>query len=319
VAGVSPAAQAVRRPAEPRGPGAPRRNRAALWWRAARPYSLTASVTPVLAGTAAAAHDGQFRVLVFLATLAGAVAIQAATNMVNDYYDYVRGVDTGGSIGPGGLIQHGLLSPRAVLAGGLALFGTGSAVGLWLVTIAGWPLLVAGVLSVLAGYAYTGGPLPFGYIGLGDFVVFIFMGPVIVLGAYFVETRSLGPAAWWISVPVAALVTAILVVNNLRDLDSDRRAGKRTFATLIGERATRAEYAALLGLAYAGILAGVALRGLPVTALGAFLTVPAAGSLCRRMRCERDPMALTRTLRDTARLHQQTGLLLALALLVTAR
>jgi len=186
---------------------------AALWWRAARPYSLTASVTPVLAGTAAAAHDGRCDSLGFLAALGGAAAIQAGTNMVNDYYDHARGVDTGASIGPGGLIQHGLLAPGAVLAGGLILFAAGSALGLWLVAIAGWPVLVAGVLSVLAGYAYTGGPMPLGYVGLGDLVVFVFMGPVIVLGAYFVQAHALGAGAWWTSLPLGALVTAILVVN----------------------------------------------------------------------------------------------------------
>jgi 1,4-dihydroxy-2-naphthoate octaprenyltransferase len=279
---------------------------------------LTASITPVLAGTAAAVHDGFFRPLVFLAALGGAVAIQAGTNMVNDYYDYARGVDTGTSIGPGGLIQHGLLSPHAVLAGGLALFASGAALGLWLVTVAGWPLLIAGAVSILAGYAYTGGPLPLGYIGLGDLVVLVFMGPVIVLGAYYVEARTLGAAAWWTSVPIAALVTAILVVNNVRDLDGDRRSGKRTFATLIGDRGARLEYALLVVVAYAGIMAGVVLRGVPAAALAAFLTGPAAVSLCRRMTRETDPLALTRALRDTARLHQRTGLLLTLALVVTA-
>ena len=293
------------------GPG-----RLALWWRATRPYSLTASVTPVLAGTAAAARDGHFDPLVFLAALGGAVAIQAGTNMVNDYYDYARGTDTGTAIGPGGLIQHGLLAPRAVLAGGFALFAAGSALGLWLVAVAGWPVLVAGVLSVLAGYTYTGGPLPLGYVGLGDLVVFVFMGPVIVLGAYFVQAHALGAGAWWISLPMAALVTAILIVNNLRDLDSDRRSGKRTFATLIGARATRVEYAALVILAYAAIIAGVISRGLPPVALAGLLTVPAAASLCRRIGRDSDPAGLTEALRGTAQLHQRTGLLLAAALLL---
>lgn len=295
------------------------RDSLALWWRAARPYSLTASVTPVLVGTAAAAHDGHFAPLVFLATLVGAVAIQAGTNMLNDYYDYVRGIDTGESIGPGGLIQHGLLSAGAVRAGGFALLAVGSLFGLWLVTVAGWPVLAAGVLSVLAGYAYTGGPLPLGYNGLGDLAVFVFMGPVIVLGAYFVEARALGPSAWWLSVPMAALVTAILVVNNLRDLDEDRRRGKRTLATMIGRRATRAEYTALAVLAYAAIVGGVAAWGLPPLCLVGLLTGPAAVSLCRRIARDTDPMALTHALRDTAQLHQRTGVLLAAALVISGR
>jgi 1,4-dihydroxy-2-naphthoate polyprenyltransferase len=318
VAGVNPAAVGPV-PGAPGRPTAPGRNSAALWWRAARPYSLTASVTPILAGTAAAAHDGHFALLVFLAALGGAAAIQAGTNMVNDYYDYARGVDTGESIGPGGLIQHGLLSPQAVLAGGITLFAAGATLGLWLAAVAGWPVLLAGALSILAGYAYTGGPFPLGYIGLGDVVVFIFMGPVIVLGAYFVQAHTVGAAGGWISLPVAALVTAILVVNNLRDLEGDRRRGKRTLAVLIGGRATRVEYIVLVALAYAGVIAGVALRGLPATALIALLTVPPAVSLCRRMTRETEPAVLTRTLRDTARLHQRTGLLLTIALLVPPR
>jgi 1,4-dihydroxy-2-naphthoate polyprenyltransferase len=277
---------------------------------------LTASVTPVLAGTAAAARDGHFDALVFIAALGGAVALQAGANMLNDYYDYARGVDTGTAIGPGGVIQHGLLLPGAVLRGGLTLLGAGSMVGLWLVAVAGWPVLLAGVLSVAAAYAYSGGPAPFGYVGLGDLVVFLFMGPVIVLGAYFVQARGLGTAALWISLPLAALVTAILVVNNLRDLDGDRRVGKRTFATLIGDRATRMEYAALVVLAYAAIAAGVAARGLPVVAIAGLLTAPSAAGLLRRVFRDTDPHVLTRGLRDTARLHQRTGLLLTLALLV---
>lgn len=295
---------------------APGPGRAAAWWRAARPYSLTASVTPVVAGTAAAVRDGHFDAAVFLAALGGSVAIQAGTNMVNDYYDYVRGIDTGTSIGPGGVIQHGLLTPRAVLTGGLLMFAAGSALGLWLVAVAGWPVLVAGMLSVLAGYAYTGGPVPLGYVGLGDLAVFVFMGPVIVLGAYFVQTRALGAAAWWTSVPIAALVTAILVVNNLRDIDADRKSRKRTFATLIGERATRLEYAALVVLAYAAIVGGVISHGLPPAALAGLLTAPAAATLCRRILGESDPAVLTDALRATARLHQRTGLLLAAALVL---
>jgi 1,4-dihydroxy-2-naphthoate polyprenyltransferase len=277
---------------------------------------LTASVTPVLAGTAAAARDGHFDAFVFIAALGGAVALQAGANMLNDYYDYARGVDRGTAIGPGGVIQHGLLLPGAVLRGGLSLLAAGSVLGLWLVAVAGWPVLLAGVLSVAAAYAYSGGPAPFGYVGLGDLVVFVFMGPVIVLGAYFVQARGVGTAALWISLPLAALVTAILVVNNLRDLDGDRRVGKRTFATLVGDRGTRIEYAVLVVLAYAAIAAGVAARGLPVVAMAGLLTAPSAAGLLRRVLRDTDPHVLTRGLRDTARLHQRTGLLLTLALLV---
>lgn len=281
-----------------------------------RPFSFTASVTPVLVGSAAALHDHRFHPALFLVTLVASVVIHAATNMVNDYYDHVRGVDDATSIGPSGVIQHGLLAPRAVLAGGMALFAIGSGLGLWLVSVAGWPILAVGMLSVLAGYAYTGGPLPLGYIGLGDFMVFVFMGPAIVLGAYYVQARGVGAGAVWASLPVAALVTAILVVNNLRDIDADRHKGKRTLATFMGQRGTRLEYAVLTALAYGSVAGGVVLRFLPPLALVVFLTVPQAIALWRRVRDDGDPRSLTQDLRDTARLHQRVGLLLAASFLL---
>jgi 1,4-dihydroxy-2-naphthoate polyprenyltransferase len=289
----------------------------AVWWRATRPFTFTASMTPVLVGTAAAIRDThQFYLLVFAAALLGSVAIQAATNLANEYYDYARGTDSKASPGPGHVIQDGLLSPRAVLAGSVTLFALGSLLGLWLVAVAGWPLLVLGVLSVLAAYAYTGGPAPLGYIGLGDLIVFVFMGPVIVLGAYYVQAQAISSTAVWASVPMATLVTAILVVNNLRDVDDDRRKGKRTLATLIGPAATQVEYVVLVAAAYASILIGVGLRSLPPAALWTLLTLVPAAQLCRRVREEGDPARMTLLLRKTAQLHQWMGLLLAGALLL---
>jgi 1,4-dihydroxy-2-naphthoate polyprenyltransferase len=289
----------------------------AVWWRATRPFTFTASVTPVLVGTAAAVRDThQFYSVIFAAALLGSVAIQAATNLANEYYDYARGTDSRASPGPGHVIQDGLLSPRAVLAGSVALFAVGSLLGLWLVAVAGWPVLAMGVLSVLAAYAYTGGPAPLGYVGLGDLVVFVFMGPVIVLGAYYVQAQAISPTAVWASVPVAALVTAILVVNNLRDVEDDRRKGKRTLATFIGPAATQVEYVLLIAAAYASIVIGVGLRSLPPAALWTLLTLVPAAQLCRRVCEEADPARMTLLLRKTAQLHQWMGLLLAGALLL---
>jgi 1,4-dihydroxy-2-naphthoate polyprenyltransferase len=288
---------------------------AAVWWRATRPFTFTASVTPVLVGTAAATRDQHtFYPIVFAAALLGSVAIQAATNLANEYYDYARGTDSRASPGPGHVIQDGLLSPRAVLAGSIALFALGSLLGLWLVAVAGWPVLVLGVLSVLAAYAYTGGPAPLGYNGLGDLVVFVFMGPGIVLGAYYVQAQALSPTAVWASAPMAMLVTAILVVNNLRDIEDDRRKGKRTLATFIGPAATQVEYILLIGAAYASIGIGVGVRSLPPAALVALLTLPLAAQLCRGVRVETDPARMTLLLRRTAQLHWWMGLLLAGAL-----
>lgn len=301
---------------EAAGRGNDLRGRLAIWWRAARPFSLTASVTPVLVGSAAAFRDARFQAGLFLATLIASTAIQAATNMINEYYDYIRSVDRPDSFGPSGVILRGLLSPRAVLAGGLTLFAVGGLLGVWLVIAAGWPILAVGVLSVLAGYAYTGGPLPLGYIGLGDLTVFTFMGPVIVLGAYYVQAHAISWTVAWVSIPVATLVTAILVVNNLRDIEDDRRAGKRTLATFLGPRATRVEYVGLVACAYLSAAIGTLLRYLPPTMALVVLTIPQAARLCRGVSVHEDPVLLTRDLRDTAQLHQRTGLLIGLALLL---
>ncbi len=288
-----------------------------VWWRAVRPFSFTASVTPVLVGSAVADHDGLFDLVRFGVTLVAAVAIHAATNLINDYYDHLRGVDTAESIGPSGVIQVGLLAPRAVLLGGLVLFALGGLLGLWLVAVVGWPILAIGAASVLAGYAYTGGPLPLGYVGLGDLTVFLFMGVVIVVGAYYVQAGTVSAAVAWASLPVAALVAAILAVNNLRDIEDDRAKGKRTLATFIGARATRLEVLFLLALAYLSVLAGVALRALPPYTLIVFFTLRQAAAIWRVVRADSDALTLTLGgVRDTARLHQRLGLLLALAFLL---
>jgi 1,4-dihydroxy-2-naphthoate octaprenyltransferase len=288
----------------------------AVWWRASRPFSLTASVTPVLVGSAAALRDARFHPDLFLATLTASMSIQAATNMINEYYDYVRSVDRPDSLGPSGVILRGLLSPRAVLGGGLTLFAVGGLLGVWLVIVAGWPILAVGVLSMLAGYAYTGGPWPLGYIGLGDLTVFTFMGPVIVLGAYYVQAHTITWTVVWASCPVATLVTAILVVNNLRDIEDDRCAGKRTLATFLGPRSTRVEYVGLLVFAYLSAAIGILLRYLPPAMVLVFLTIPQGVGLCRGVWAHTDPVPLTRDLRDTAKLHQRAGWLLALAFIL---
>lgn len=292
-------------------------SRLSVWWQAVRPYSFTASATPVIVGTAVAAALGAFHAGLFLATLAAAVAIHAGTNLANDYYDHVRGVDAGQPIGPGGAIQRGLLAPRTVLAAALVLFAIAGALGLWLVAVRGWPILLIGVLAVLAGYTYTGGPVPLGYVGLGDLTVFLFMGIVTVVGAAYVQTGAVLVPAVWTSLPLAALVDGILVVNNLRDIDNDRARGKRTLATLIGRRATRVHFLVLLCGTYAAIAAAVFVRALPVTAVLAALTIPSAVKVWRIVSTTDEPLLLTLGgIRGTAQLHARVGLLLAVGLLL---
>lgn len=292
-------------------------NAQAVWWRAVRPHSFTASITPVFVGASAAYYTGTFEAIPLLVTLIASVAIHAGTNLANDYYDHVRGADTSESPGPSGVIQEGLLAARSVLIGSIAAFTIGGLLGLYLVAIRGWIVLLLGVLGALAGFTYTGGPLPLGYVGLGDLVVFAFMGIATVLGTYFIMTGSFLPTAAWAAVPIAALVTAILVINNLRDVDEDRAAGKRTLATFIGKRATRIEFLLLVVAAYAAVIAGILVRALPYQAAVIFVTIPRALRVWRTVRTEEDRRQLTAGLRGSARLHFNFGLLLAAAFLVS--
>jgi len=289
-----------------------------VWWRAVRPFSFTASMTPVIAGTAVAFASGPVSVWLFAATLVASVTIHAGANLINDYYDHVRGVDTADAIGPSGVIQRGWLSPQAMHTGALVLFACGAVAGAAIIAVRGPVILLLGVLSVAAGYAYTGGPLPLGYLGLGDLVVFIFMGGVITVGSYFVQTGGISAAAVWAALPIAALVDAILVANNLRDLEGDCAQGKRTLAVVLGATATRTHYLALVVGAYAAVAAGVVLRGLPVWALATLLTIPFARRTWEAVRSEQDPLRMTvEGIRGTARLHQSVGLLLAVAFVVS--
>ena len=289
------------------------RDRLRLWYRAIRPFSLTASAVPVIVGTLAAAGEA-FSPFRFVLTLVGAVAIQAGTNLVNDYYDHVKGVDAPGALGPAGLIQRGLLTPRAVLLMGIAWFALGSAVGLVLVALTGPALLWLGLASVAAGFFYTAAPVSLAYLGLGEITVFLFMGPVIVSGAYYVQTEHWSWAPVLIYLPVAFLVTAILHANNLRDIENDRIHGKRTVATLIGRRAATWEYVFLIAAGYVALAIMVAVGVAPWPALVAFVTLPAAVSAVRLALRTTNPKALNFVLVRTALLHTRFGLLLAAGL-----
>ena len=209
-----------------------------MWLLAARPATLPAAVVPVLVGTAAALHGGvQLQVGPFVAALVAALLIQIGTNFANDVFDFRKGADTAERLGPPRVTQSGMVPPEQVLIATFVTFGLAALVGVYLVLVGGWPILVVGVLSILAGLAYTGGPWPIGYHSLGDLFVFIFFGVVAVVGSAYLQTLSITPLAVWASFPVGLLVTAILVVNNLRDIDTDRQVGKKTLAVRLGRRA----------------------------------------------------------------------------------
>ena len=294
----------------------PRPSRLAIWIEATRPYSFTASVTPVLIGSVLAVIDGPFSFGRFLLALIGSLFIHIGANLINDYYDHLSGVDTLESMSGSQVIQRGLLTPGEMYWGGIATFGIGSVCGLLLVALCGWPILVLGIVSVLAGYFYTANPLPLAYKALGEATVFVFMGPVIVVGAYYVQREVFALAPFLISLPVGCLVASILHTNNIRDLNFDVAHGKHTLATMIGRQAANWELAILVYGAYVITVALIVLGYAPWTVAFTFLTlrhaIPAV-----RIAFTKDTVAeLNEALMCTIKAHLEYGVLLILALLL---
>ena len=284
------------------------------WYRATRPRTLTAAVVPVLVGSALALGE-RFSVDRFLLALVGAVAIQAGTNMLNEHFDHVQGLDRTRVRRADMVVQTGEMPHGALYRGGVGAMLVGSLCGLALVLRTGPALLVLGMLSVLAGYAYTARPFALGYRALGEVIVFTFMGPVIVVGAHYVQVERWSGQALLLSIPVGLLVTAILHVNNIRDMADDLAHGKRTLANLLGRRAAGYEYL-LLTLGSYAVLAALVLAGAaPWPTAVALLTLPAALRLGRMVAQEGGVLRLDRLMVGTFRLHLGFGVLLTLGLL----
>ena len=287
------------------------------WVMATRPKTLPAAVTPVLVGTAAAHAVDGFDPGPALAALAGALLLQVGANLANDLFDFEKGADTDDRLGPTRVVQSGLLSASAVRRAIALTFLLALLVGVYLVSVAGWAIVAIGLASIAAAIAYTGGPYPLGYNGLGDIAVFIFFGLVAVCGTAFVQAGYVPALAWLAAVPVGTLVTAILVVNNVRDIDTDRVAGKRTLAVRMGRRAALAEYALLLLAAYV-VPPLLWLTGrLDAWVLLPLLTAPLALSLHRTLRNETG-RALNPALGKTAMLGVAFGALFALGITLGA-
>src|SRR4029453_10119142 len=221
-----------------------------IWLMAARPRTLPAAAAPVLVGTAYADTLGTFKVLTFIATLLGALLIQIGTNLSNDYSDARRGADTEDRLGPVRVTAGGLVPPKQVLIATYVAFGLAVLVGVYLIVTAGWQILAIGAASILAGVLYTGGPRPYGYEGLGEVFVFLFFGVAAVTGTYFAQREEWAWESFALAVPVGLLATAILMVNNVRDLETDRRAGKRTLAVRLGRDKARTLYAVTVYVAF---------------------------------------------------------------------
>jgi 1,4-dihydroxy-2-naphthoate octaprenyltransferase len=286
-----------------------------IWVMAARLRTLPAAVAPVLVGTALAGTEGRFRVGAFIAALLGAIFIQVGTNLSNDYSDARRGADTEDRLGPVRVTAGGLVPPRQVLMATYITFGLAVLCGAYLVYVAGPLLLAIGAASILAGVLYTGGPRPYGYEGLGEVFVFLFFGIVAVAGSYFVQQETLEWEAFALAVPVGLLAAAILVVNNARDIDTDRRAGKRTLAVRLGRRRTRMLYSVMLLVADVALIP-VALA-LSAWVLLPILTVPLAARLARTVRAHVDGPTLNAALARTGMLQLAFCVLLSAGILAS--
>lgn len=289
-----------------------------LWLLAARPRTLPAAVAPVLVGTSLAIGEGTFRPLAFACALIGSIFIQIGTNLSNDYSDARRGADTEDRLGPVRVTAGGLMPPRTVLLGTYVAFGIAVLAGVYLIVLAGWQLLLVGAASILAGVLYTGGPRPYGYEGLGEVFVFLFFGVVAVVGSYFVQTEDLHWEAFALSVPVGLLAAAILLVNNIRDADTDRRAGKRTLAVRLGRDGARRLFLACIALSYVAVPV-VALFGRDISPLVllALLSIPLAVPLTRVVFSRTDGPSLNQALAKSGMLLALFSLLLSIGLLAS--
>lgn len=282
------------------------------WLMAARPPTLWAAVTPVLVGAGLARGDGVLRWDALVAALPTAVLINIAVNFANDASDARRGADGAERIGPARTVASGLIDERTMWRGVAVVLALAVGGGIYLTVIAGWVVAAIGTASIVAALGYTGGPAPYGYRGLGEVFVFVFFGLAATVGSRYIHDQTAPLDAWLLAVPVGMLVTAILVANNVRDIDTDRASGKRTLAVLLGRHRTRHLYAGLVYGAF-GVLAACGAGGwVPRGALLGLAAAPAAVPIVRTVSRESSGPALITALKGNARLHAATGALMAI-------
>jgi 1,4-dihydroxy-2-naphthoate octaprenyltransferase len=290
---------------------------ARIWWSAVRPVTLVASVAPVIAGTAVAIDEGGVQWWAGLGALVVAVAMQLGVNFANDYSDYVRGADKQ-RVGPVRASSSGVVKPEHVRVAAGAAFGVAALGGLVLSFAIDWRLLFVGAASILAGWLYTGGPRPYGYLGLGEVFVFVFFGLVATVGTVYVEISQITPLAVLVGAGLGFLASAILVLNNLRDIETDAAAGKRTLATLIGRKWTRILLLALVVAAFAVPVAAWAFQVADETVLAVLLAIPIASvPVYRAFTSTTAPMLVT-ALKRMAMTELAYALLLSLGLLLAS-
>lgn len=288
------------------------------WVLAARPATLPAGVAAVVVGSALAGADGVFRWDAFLVTLFAALSIQIGVNYANDLADAQKGADTAARIGPTRAVAAGLLTSDQMKRGIVTMFGLAAVAGCYLIWLAGWVILAIGIVSIIAALGYTNGPVPYGYYGLGEVFVFVFFGLVATVGTRYVYDRTAPADAWLSGVSMGLLAAAILVANNVRDIETDQIAGKRTLAVIVGRQSARWLYTAMVIAAYAVIVIAVAAGVLPTWAMLTFVSIPLAAQPVRTIFTQTEGPPLIGVLKATARLQLAFAALLALGVLIGA-
>lgn len=284
-----------------------------VWWQLLRPHTLTASIIPVLIGTSLTLEIGAINVPLFLAMLVASILIQTATNMFNEYYDFKRGLDTKESVGIGGAIVREGIHPKVVFNLAVICFLLAVVLGIYICMNSSWWVAVIGSISMAVGYFYTGGPYPIAYTPYGELVSGLFMGPNIILISLYIQTGTITPYSLLISVPITILVAAIMLANNIRDLEGDKTAGRRTLAILLGREKAIYLLTAMFVLTYIWTLILMISTSSPWLAL-VFLTIPTAVKAIRGFWANTKPSEMMPAMRSTAQLHMRYGILLSIAL-----
>jgi 1,4-dihydroxy-2-naphthoate polyprenyltransferase len=287
-----------------------------IWWQLTRPHTLTAAFVPVLLGTVLALQHTDIHFPLFLAMLAASLLIQAATNMFNEYYDFIRGLDTEHSVGIGGAIVRNGVKPSTVMTIAFSFYGIALLLGIFIVVNSTWWLAAIGLVCMAAGYFYTGGPMPIAYTPLGEIVSGLFMGLIIILISFYIQTSMITTYSILISVPVSILVGMILLANNIRDLDGDKENGRKTVAILLGKKGAIALLGSMFFITYAWVAGLVLFAGAPAWLFVSYLSIPKAVKATKGFIGKSHPLEMMPAMKATAQTNTIFGFLLSVGLLL---
>lgn len=289
-----------------------------IWWRLLRPHTLTASFVPVFVGTMLAAlYEESFHILLFLAMMIASILIQSATNMFNEYFDFARGLDNEHSVGIGGTIVRDGIKPKTVLGLAITFFGIATLLGIFICIQSSWWIAVIGLVSMLFGYLYTGGPFPIAYTPFGELFAGFFMGTVIIGISYYIQTLSITSDVIWVSIPIAIFIGCILLSNNIRDLDGDKLNGRKTIAILLGRKNAVNFLGMLFIISYALTLAYIIIGILPIWSLIVFISGKMAIDVISKFKGKTTPIEMMPAMVLTGKTNTIYGLLLGTSLLLT--